>query len=71
MSLKFSIKKAWFGLILLVSILPMTAVQLWGSYKYYELQLDHALQREEIYRELSLDHIKQGADRDPLCGRLR
>ncbi len=59
MALTLSIKKTWFGLILLVSILPMLVMQLWGSYKYYNLQLEHALQREEFYRELSLDHINQ------------
>jgi len=59
MPLKLSIKKTWFGLILLVSVLPMLVMQLWGSYKYYNLQLEHALQREEFYRELSLDHIEQ------------
>jgi len=37
----------------------MSALQLWGSYKYYNLQLEHALEREEFYRELSLDHIEQ------------
>jgi len=35
----------------------MTILQIWGSYKYYDLQLEHALQRIAFYRELSLDHV--------------
>ncbi len=37
----------------------MLVMQLWGSHKYYDLQLEHALQREDFYRDLSLNHIEQ------------
>ena len=37
----------------------MSVLQVWGIYKYYGLQLEDALQHQEFYRELSLDHIEQ------------
>ncbi len=59
MSFSLSLKKAWYGLILLTSFIPVVLLLLWGGSFYYNLLLDKALQQEEYFRKLSSEHINR------------
>ena len=63
MNLSLSLKKTWYGLILLTSFIPVLLLLLWGGSFYYNLLLDKALQRAEYFRELSTDHVNQEVSR--------
>jgi len=63
MNLSLSLKKAWYGLILLTSFIPVAVLLLWGGSFYYGLLLDKALQQEEYFRKLSTDHVNQEVSR--------
>ncbi|HHS83498.1 MAG TPA: hypothetical protein ENK38_01035, partial [Gammaproteobacteria bacterium] len=63
MSFSLSLKKAWYGLILLTSFVPVAVLLLWGGSFYYGLLLDKALQQEEYFKELSTDHVNQEVSR--------
>ncbi len=63
MHFSLSLKKAWYGLILLTSFIPVVVLLLWGGSFYYHLLLDKALQQEEYFKELSTDHINQEVSR--------
>ncbi len=63
MGFSLSLKKAWYGLILLTSFIPMIVLLLWGGSFYYSLLLDKALQQEEYFKKLSTDHVNQEVSR--------
>ncbi|HFC53513.1 MAG TPA: EAL domain-containing protein [Gammaproteobacteria bacterium] len=63
MRLSLSLKRAWYGLILLTSFVPVLLLLLWGGSFYYNLLLDKALQQAEYFRELSTDHVNQEVSR--------
>ncbi len=63
MNISLSLKKAWYGLILLTSFVPVTLLLLWGGSFYYNLLLNKALQQAEYFRGLSTDHVNQEVSR--------
>ncbi|MEN8173718.1 MAG: hypothetical protein ABFS03_12680, partial [Chloroflexota bacterium] len=59
MNINLSIKKSWYGLILLVSVMPALLIFIWGGTLYYELLLEKHLSEQEFLGELAVDHLKQ------------
>ncbi len=63
MTFPLSLKKAWYGLILLTSFIPVTLLLLWVGSFYYDQLLDKALQQEKYFKELGIDHVNQEVSR--------
>jgi len=77
MNFPLSLKLAWYGLILLVSFIPVTLLRLillvsfipvtllllWVGLFYYDQLLDKALQQEKYFKELGIDHVNQEVSR--------
>ncbi len=63
MNFPLSLKQAWYGLILLVSFIPVTLLLLWVGLFYYDQLLDKALQQEKYFKELGIDHVNQEVSR--------
>ena len=47
-----SIKKAWYGLILLVVFLPLVILLSWGSLVFYDILLERSLEQEEVLQDM-------------------
>ncbi len=57
-----SLKRAWYWLIILVTILPMTIIVSWIGYREYSLLLTNAIQKEgQLNHEMNVN-IKNKAD---------
>ncbi len=63
MQLSLSLKKAWYGLILLTSFVPVSLLLLWGGSFYYNLLLNKALQQADHLRELATARVEQEVSR--------
>ncbi|RDH81278.1 MAG: hypothetical protein DIZ80_14325 [endosymbiont of Galathealinum brachiosum] len=61
--MSLSLKKTWYGLILLVAVVPALLMLIWGGFLYYQLLLEKHLSEEVFIGELSVDHVKQEVER--------
>ncbi len=63
MSFSLSLKRTWYGLILLTSFIPVVILLLWGGKFYYDLLLDKALKQEEHYGKINTEHVNKEVSR--------
>ena len=57
------LRRAWYGLIILASLLPAIALSPWLAEKAHKLLLDHALLREEIFHKEIETYLHLETDR--------
>ena len=63
MRLDLSIKNAWYGLILLVVILPFIILLGWGSLVFHDVLLERSLQQEQVLQDMVHNNVKQEVSR--------
>ena len=54
-----SIKKAWYGLILLVVFLPLVMLLSWGSLVFYNILLERSLEQEKVLQDMVHSGVEQ------------
>ena len=51
MKLRFSLKTAWYLLILMIGLVPLSIILLWASFNYYNQLFQNAMNQEQHYNE--------------------
>jgi len=59
--LNLSIKNAWYGLILLVVILPFIILLGWGGLVFHDVLLERSLQQEQVLQDMVHSSVEAGS----------
>lgn len=57
MKYNFSLKKAWYSLILLISVVPVLIMLIWIGNLYYQQLLEKHLLKEDFIGQLAVEHV--------------